>query len=219
MKSITLGCDIARYGADSSAVIAVCDEVVLDCWIWHGSDTMETVGKISYLLQHIPSIALIDEIGVGAGVADRLKELGHPYFAVNVGESARDSDHFKNLRAELYWNLRERFQNGEIDLSRLERKHYDRLVGELTAIKFKYTSKGQIQIEAKEEMKERIGRSPDVADALMLAYARKPNQYGSLSSVGGVAQESRWGRANATVNQGGGYANELSAGGSRWRRK
>lgn len=120
----------------------------------------------------------VDVIGVGSGVYDRLREQNHPCHAVNVSAAASDNEHFANLRAELYWHLRERFQKGEIDLTRLSRSHYDRLSGELTAMKFKYTSTGKIILESKDEMKKRLGYSPDLADALALAFLEKQQNRG-----------------------------------------
>ncbi len=77
---------------------------------------------------------------------------------------------FYNLRAEYYWNIRERFINDDIDLSSLPIEALDELKAQLTAIKFEYTPKGQIKIETKEEMKKRGLPSPDKADALVLAF-------------------------------------------------
>jgi len=165
-----VGVDIARFGADDSSMIGRQGDVVLGAETWHGNDTMESTGKI----KHQGFKANVDEIGVGAGVVDRLDELKFPVNGINVGEGAIDKEHFANLRAELYWNLRNKFKDGEIDLSRIPQNVYDRLSGELTSIKYKYTSKGQIQIEPKKEMKKRLGRSPDLADALMLAFAPEP---------------------------------------------
>ena len=90
-----------------------------------------------------------------------------------MSAAANDGEHFANLRAEIFWKLRERFQQGEIDLTRISRMHYDRLSGELTAMQFKYTSTGKIMLEAKDEMKKRLGYSPDLADALALAFLVK----------------------------------------------
>jgi phage terminase large subunit len=63
--------------------------------------------------------------------------------------------------------MRERFQDGSIDIDPAD----DDLAAELAAIKYKFTSNGKIQIEKKAEMKTRVGRSPDRADALMLAFS------------------------------------------------
>lgn len=172
------GVDIARHGNDDSALFLRKGNIVMDADFWHGNDTMESVGRVKrYIMDHGVDFSSIDEIGVGAGVVDRLQEQKMSVAGVNVGEGATDKEHFRNLRAELYWNLRERFREGQISLSRLPSDVYERLSGELTSIRFKYTSKGQIQIESKDEMKKRLGRSPDFADALMLAFAPRPSLF------------------------------------------
>ncbi|MCJ7830935.1 MAG: hypothetical protein MUP86_00205 [Dehalococcoidia bacterium] len=160
------GADIARFGADDSALLRRVGPVVLMAETWHGNDLMSSTGKIRAAKLRTN----VDSIGVGAGVVDRLMEQGHEVYGVNVAEAAIDTEHFQNLRAELYWHLRERFRDRNIDLTRLSEPMYDRLVGELAAIKFSYQSNGKLKIEAKEEARRRLGHSPDLADALMLAF-------------------------------------------------
>jgi hypothetical protein len=63
--------------------------------------------------------------------------------------------------------MRERFENGEIDIAPDD----DRLAAQLGAIKWKLTSRGQIQIESKDEMRKRGMPSPDRADALAYVFA------------------------------------------------
>lgn len=161
-----LGVDVARFGDDDSCIIGRKGDVAVEGEIIHGQDTMSLVGRIS---RRKVSCA-VDEIGVGAGVVDRLKELDVKVRGVNVGAGAVDKDAFANLRAEGYWLLRQRFEKGEISLRHLPKPLYDRLSGELVAIKYAYTSKGQLKIVAKEDMRRDLGFSPDVADALMLAF-------------------------------------------------
>ncbi|GAH40523.1 unnamed protein product, partial [marine sediment metagenome] len=161
-----VGVDIARFGNDDSAMIMRRGPAVLKGEWWHGNNTMESTGRI--IEKGI--FAKVDEIGVGSGVVDRLKEQDFPCEGINVGRSAIDKEHFANLKAELYWNVRDMFRNGEMDLTQLDQNVYDRLSGELTSIKYSYTSKGQIKIEAKEATRKRIGKSPDVADAFILAF-------------------------------------------------
>lgn len=168
------GLDVARFGSDDSALVVRQGPCVLSIEIWQGHDTMMTTGRVK--AQAIP--VNVDIIGVGSGVYDRLREQNHPCTAVNVSAAATDGEHFANLRAEIYWHLRERFQKGEIDLTRLSRTHYDRLSGELTAMKFKYTSTGKIILESKDEMKKRLGYSPDLADALALAFLERQQKRG-----------------------------------------
>lgn len=170
-----IGVDVARYGNDDSVLIPRDGPVVAaDVGIVHGQDTMSIAGMVK--ASGYP--ASIDVIGVGSGVYDRLREQEYDAVGINVGASAIESDHFANLRAELYWLLRERFKSGAIDLSRLPHSIYDRLSGELTSMKFSYSSKGQIKLMPKADMKQALGYSPDVADALMLAFA--PRRAGRL---------------------------------------
>ena len=108
---------------------------------------------------------LIDEVGIGAEVVDRLKELGHRVRGVNVGNAALDSAHYANMRAEGYWNLRHLLMEGEIVLP-----EDSELSGQLAALKYSFNSQGKALIESKEEMRRRGVPSPDKADALMLAF-------------------------------------------------
>ena len=116
----------------------------------------------------------IDEVGVGAGVYDRVAQIlkDQTIYGVNVGQAAFDSEQYANLRAEIFWGLRERFIAGDIDLSDLSQDVYEIFPAQLSQIKFKYTARNQLQIEKKEDMKKRGLVSPDKADALALAFGR-----------------------------------------------
>ncbi len=159
-------------------------------------DTMETCGNAVALMKKVGATSVkVDSIGIGHGVADRGKELGHPFVAINVAQSPEhpdakkkriknkeegvfDSERFVNLRAKCYWAIRERFQDGNIDI---DPEDVD-LAAQLVEIRYKRTSAGKIQIESKEEYIARLkdkgdedtAHSPDDADALMLAYAELP---------------------------------------------
>ena len=110
----------------------------------------------------------VDADGLGAGVYDRLKELGEPALEMRSGMAATDSERFANKRAEWWWGLRERFESGDIDI-----EDDEELISQLSNIKYKINSRGQIQIESKDDMKKRGLPSPDRADALMLAFAKQ----------------------------------------------
>ena len=107
----------------------------------------------------------VDEIGVSAGVVDRLKEQGHPVRGINVARRARQEGLFANLRAEGYWRLRELFSASAIKIPA-----DNQLVGELAALRYSYDSQGRILIECKDSMRRRGLPSADKADALMLAF-------------------------------------------------
>jgi hypothetical protein len=90
-------------------------------------------------------------VDVGAGVYDRLAELGLPVVAYNGGEAPYDKERFVNARAEDYWNLRELFENGEIDIDELD----DVLAAQLGSLKWTLDSRGRIKIESKDDMRKR----------------------------------------------------------------
>jgi hypothetical protein len=111
---------------------------------------------------------VVDEIGVGAGIVDRLTELGYAVRGFGGGASPSSfsvTDKFLNLRAEAYWTLRTLLEAGEIAIPR-----DDRLWDELVSIQWRPNSAGRIQLEAKDTFKSRVGRSPDRADAVVMAF-------------------------------------------------
>jgi hypothetical protein len=79
----------------------------------------------------------VDAIGVGAYFAEHLKDLGFPVRSIRVGEKSRRPDRFVNLKAELYWDLRERFEKGEVDGLKDEQA-----VGQLATIRYSYNPRG-----------------------------------------------------------------------------
>jgi phage terminase large subunit len=117
-----------------------------------------------------PDEIFVDTIGLGAGVADRLAELGLPVVGVNVSESASMADRFVRLRPELWFAVREWFEGkdvlipGDLELTK-------KLVDELCSIEQKYTSNGKLDVESKEQMRLRGVASPNVADALCVTFA------------------------------------------------
>lgn len=162
-----IGIDVARYGSDKTVFICRQGKKVIDIQSFYHQDLMETVGKaIQFMDKHGKPTTVIDAIGVGAGVVDRLDEQGFEIIGCNVAEKADDDEHFANRRSEFYWGLRQRFTDDDIDLP-----DEDQILAELSKIKYKVNSRGQTLIESKEEIKKRGLPSPDYADALMLAFA------------------------------------------------
>lgn len=159
-----LGTDVARFGGDETVDVGIFDNKAVDVlFSAHGKDTMETAGRI----KASPALKkAVDDAGVGGGVTDRLREQNESILAYNAGESAIDSDRFLNRRAESWWLIREKLRDDELDLP-----PDVKLIVDLTNIKYKFTSKGQIQLEAKEDFKKRVGRSPDRGDALAICLA------------------------------------------------
>lgn len=173
-----IGADIARFGVDKTIFLHRKGGKTIEIQEYSHSDTMLTAQRLFDFSRFHPFGDLcVDLPGIGAGVVDRLRQLEdkREVFDVNVGLPSNDPERFVNLRAEYYWGLRERFYEGTIQIP-----PDDELMSQLSNLKFKYTTKGQIQIESKEEMKKRDLPSPDKADALMLAYAPMRKKPGLL---------------------------------------
>ncbi|MEV7389614.1 hypothetical protein [Streptomyces sp. NPDC091215] len=124
----------------------------------------------------------VDSIGVGFGVIGELRNLGNQglhranIIGVNVGERSSQPDKYKNLRAEIWWEIgRGLSERGGWDLSGME--NGDTTVAQLLEPLWEPNAAGQIQVEPKDEIRKRLGRSPDNADALLLAFyaARQPS--------------------------------------------
>jgi hypothetical protein len=162
-----LACDVARFGSDNTIVGHRLDERFrIGKRRWGQIDTMETSGHIvRTLVETKASEVRVDVGGVGGGVVDRLGELGKPVVDVNFGSSPEDGERFVNKRAEIYWHLRERFEQGKIDIDESD----EDLIAQLGTLKWGVNSQGRILIESKKEMKKRGLPSPDDADTCAMA--------------------------------------------------
>ena len=168
-EPVEIGLDVARYGQDESVWVLREGSVARLHKIESMRNTMETSGISVRAIKETGATNIkVDADGLGAGVYDRLNELGEPATEMRSGMAASDKERFSNKRAEWWWGLRERFESGDIDI-----ENDEELVAQLSNIKYKINSRGQIQIETKEEMKKRGLPSPDRADALMLAFAKE----------------------------------------------
>ncbi len=163
---VILAVDVARFGSDRSVILRRRGRQVEEIRIFNRMDTMELAGWVAAAIREFqPSQTCIDEVGVGAGVVDRLREQGYGVRGINVAHAARQKEIFANLRAEGYWRLRELFAAGEISIPPDQQ-----LMGELAALRYSYDSQGRILLESKETLRQRGIPSPDKADALMLAF-------------------------------------------------
>lgn len=173
-----MGVDIARYGDDRSVIVERQMEKVLRKEVIKGADLMSLAGQIIKIAKEDyikPENINLDVIGMGAGVVDRLREQGWRVNGINVATSSRDSEHYANLRAELYNQIKDWIKKAQLT------KDDDWY--ELTNVKYKFTSKGQMIMESKEDMKKRGIPSPDVADALALTFANQGTVVFSQSSA------------------------------------
>jgi len=168
-----LGADIGA-GGDNSEVCQRRGYVFRIIRSDNDPDTMSQCGKIIEDLRITKaSCVKIDKIGIGWGVVNRGMELGKPFIGINVGEGATEDDQssderFLNLKAELWWNVRDLFERGLIDIDSDD----DDLAAELLSIRYERRSNGKLKIADKR--KDANGKtipSPNKAEALMLAAA------------------------------------------------
>ena len=171
-SKLVLAVDVARFGSDRSVILRRRGNSVEEIQTFRKLDTMQLAGWVSAAIRDSkPDRICIDEIGVGAGVVDRLREVGHRVRAINVARRAGQDNLFANLRAEGYWRLRELFSAEQIDIPA-----DNQLMGELAALRYGYDGQGRVLIESKESMRQRGLPSPDKADALMLAFLETPRK-------------------------------------------
>lgn len=162
------GVDVARFGDANTILYRVRGGRVVGMMSWERKSTRQVSDDIeaTYMAsEDTPDTIRIDDIGVGGGVVDNLAASGIPAVGINVGAPAMAPDKFFNRRAEVYWNLKLMAERGELSLPA-----DDELLSELRAIRY-LVRNGKIVIEAKAEIKKRLGRSPDKSDALALAMA------------------------------------------------
>ncbi len=166
-----MGLDIARYGNDRSVACVRRGPMVVEMSVFPSADTMATTGfALDFARKHNVARIYVDEVGVGAGVLDRMRELREfEAIGINGGHRSREPKNFLNLRAEFFSHLRDRFQTGDIAIN-----DDPELISELATLNYNFTSKGQMQLEDKQKLKSRGNPSPDKADALMLAFTPQP---------------------------------------------
>jgi len=185
---IIWGLDVARFGTDKTALARRQGNVITEVSRWQGLDLMQTTGRVKAEYDGLPSNLrpreiMVDVIGMGGGVVDRLRELGLPVRGVNVAESPSMGDTYVNLRAELWFKMR-----GWLEQRNAKLPKDEQLIAELASIRYAFVSSGKMKAESKDDMKRRGLPSPDLADAVCLTLASD-----AATAMGGKV--STWGRA------------------------
>jgi hypothetical protein len=167
-SNLVIGIDPARMGDDRTAIIRRKGRRAYNLETHYNINTMELVAIIKRMIdKELPRRVCIDSIGIGAGVVDRLHELGYGMVeGVNVARRALEPDKYKNLRAELWDAMRDWLTQ---DMP-VEIPDSDELQTDLTSLGYKYDSSDRLLIEGKDDAKKRGLLSPDTSDALMLTF-------------------------------------------------
>lgn len=174
-----VGADIARGGQDQTCLSIRQGMVTQRLMRSNTGDTMETTDYVSGLLNWPRALGVIDVIGIGAGVLDRLRQMSREgsihgdAIGFNASAQSKRTDllmefRFHNDRSAAWWRMRELLdpsRNSKVCLPRDEE-----LKVELTAPTYKVLTGGIIVVESKDDVRDRIGRSTDSADATIQSY-------------------------------------------------
>lgn len=186
---IVIGVDPARFGADATVIAIRQGRDIVSIRRHRGDDTMTVVGHvIDAIEEYKPTLVVIDEGGLGAGIVDRLKEQRYKVKGINFGNKAKNPIMYGNKRAEMWGAMKDWLKTASIPLDRF-------LKTDLISPMMKPDSKGTIFLESKKDMKARGLASPDAADAICVTFAfpvahreaREPTQRRTYSDRSVVA--------------------------------
>jgi hypothetical protein len=173
-----IGCDVARFGDDFSAIHVRRGPVSLHHESANGWSTSETAGRLKQLAdqwgQHCGTegkqiIVKVDVDGLGAGVVDQRGD--YQFIPISGASAALEQEHYPNRRSELWFATAERADEGRLSLARLPAEVRREIRRQAMAPTWRVDSQGRRVVEPKEDTKKRIKRSPDDLDAINLAYA------------------------------------------------
>ena len=167
---LVIGLDVARFGDDATVFCFRRGRYCLRFDCFKGLDNVEVANRATfYIKEYKPAKIFVDAGGVGGGVVDILNDRGFKKIVqpVMFGSKAFASERYHNRRAEM-WDEMRNWLASEQEVSIPDD---EALCAELCAISKKYDSQGRLQLEDKDELKKRLGRSPDKADALALTFA------------------------------------------------
>jgi hypothetical protein len=166
---VILGVDVARYGDDKSVIAIRQGRKVHEVRKFRELNTMQLAVEVVMAKKDYPQcgIIFVDGVGVGAGVVDRLRQLGHDVFEVNAGSKADEDELYYNKRIEMWDRLRKALRSG-LDLP------YDADTrASLIGVEYGFDDKERMRLERKADMKKRGLDSPDEGDALAHTYAEE----------------------------------------------
>jgi hypothetical protein len=169
------GVDVARGGEDKTVISTRKGKVIIEIEAFVGKNTIEVANLVEARMDkgHVDPLAVVDGIGIGAGVVDLLGAHGYGVypFIASAGTDRRDANgmqRFPNVRSAAWWNMRELLDPARDAVICLP--PHDQLTADLTAPSFKSLTGGKIQVESKDDIKKRLGRSTDYGDSVVQAF-------------------------------------------------
>lgn len=169
-EPVIIACDVARFGSDETVIAIRRGRHVRLARSYNGKSLMETAGQIIDVARSTGADSfriVVDDAGLGGGVTDRLKEQGWPVEAFNGGERATQPELYPNRRSEAWFAFQDQVDDVDLDTD-------EQLAADLVAPRYTLDSAGRRVVERKDATRKRLGRSPDRADAVLMAFAPTP---------------------------------------------
>lgn len=189
---LEVGVDVARFGDDFTSIVLRRGGKILHHETYNGNDTTYTRKRIIELIREFAENdepkkvpIKIDDDGVGGGLTDQLSEYGYRAVPINSGDVAFEPLLYPNRRSELWFAVRDLAEELALDFTVLSKETQKLLKPQLLKPKYKVDGKGRRVVESKDDLKKqsRLGRSPDDADAINLAFAPIPVALGSAGAI------------------------------------
>jgi phage terminase large subunit len=159
---VVIGCDIARDGGDKTVLMIRRGKKIIDTLRFDSMNLDNLVEQLRKLIaKYRPDRINVDSTGHGAWVPDALRSLGITVKAINFSEGSTD-DRYSNRRTELYGMADDYFKAGGVIANDPQ------LIEEIEASTWHPDNKNRQAMDSKDDIKRRIGRSPDTADAFVL---------------------------------------------------
>lgn len=194
-----IGFDVADEGEDDNAITFAHGSIVLDVKDWHRGDVIDSSNRVNlYASEKQADLITYDSIGVGAGVKAHLGRVAKTRVeGFNAGGAVQDpekeympgktnKDMFSNIKAQAWWNVRDRFYKTYRAIHHGDKYPIDQLISlssdipkldylkaELARPYVDYDNNGRVKVESKKDMKKRGINSPNMADSLVMAFAPK----------------------------------------------
>jgi hypothetical protein len=174
-------CDVARFGDDSTTIHVQQGGVSLYHEAVNRRDTAWVAARLKELADRFGGDGArtipirIDSTGIGGGVVDQRGD--YHFIEVNASQTASDEEKYPNVRSELLFSAADHMRQGKMSLAGLFPQQVAEIRRQALGITYKLDAKGRRVAERKDEIKKRIGRSPDDLDALTLAYLGRPNRF------------------------------------------
>lgn len=176
-----IGLDVARFGGDRNVLHVIGEDMrVAHVESWTGEDLMATTGRLVNACRTFdvnPRMACVDVCGMGAGVVDRAREQGMRVRAVDFGSAAvgdwagivGKEAKYRNRKGELHEVVRNLIRSKQLGIG----PEWRQTRADLVSLDFSFDGSGRFLVSDKEDMRRRIGRSPDFSDSLVIAFGTR----------------------------------------------